>query len=174
MKKIINVITTIIMAVVVILACIFFAPRVFGITPMAVLSGSMEPTFHVGSLVFVKNAELSEVAVGDPITFKMADGETLVTHRAIEVTDEGIKTQGDANESEDGGLVNQSNFVGKAFEFSIPFMGYLAVYMNTKSGIIILVAIVIASLLLSYLPDLFEKKSESEEEGKPNDKKSKS
>lgn len=162
-KKIWNIITTIIMIAMVLLAGVFFAPRVFGITPMAVLSGSMEPNFHVGSLVFVKETDMSNVEVGDPITFKLSE-DTLVTHRAIEITEKGIKTQGDANNSEDGSLVNKSNFVGKAYDFSIPMLGYLAVYINSPAGIIVLVTIVLISMLISYIIDLIYKKEDKDSE----------
>ena len=105
MKKISNILSTLLLIVVVILACIFFVPRLFGIQTMAVLSGSMEPHFHVGSLVFVKDAEITDFEKDDIVTFKIGNGDTVVTHRVTQVTKEGLKTKGDANHSEDGGLV---------------------------------------------------------------------
>ena len=92
MKKISNILSTLLLIVVVILACIFFVPRLFGIQTMAVLSGSMEPHFHVGSLVFVKDAEITDFEKDDIVTFKIGNGDTVVTHRVTQVTKEGLKT----------------------------------------------------------------------------------
>ena len=76
-KKVWNIITTIVVILVILLACIFFVPRLFGITPMAVLSGSMEPTYHVGGLVFVQKVDPSDVEVGDSITFTIGNDTTF-------------------------------------------------------------------------------------------------
>ena len=158
MKKISNILSTLLLIVVVILACIFFVPRLFGIQTLAVLSGSMEPHFHVGSLVFVKDAEITDSEKDDIVTFKIGNGDTVVTHRVTQVTKEGLKTKGDANHSEDGGLVTSANLVGKAFSFSIPVLGYLAVYISSQTGIILLIGAIILVFVLSYIGSLFDKK----------------
>ena len=153
-KKVWNIITTIVVILVILLACIFFVPRLFGITPMAVLSGSMEPTYHVGGLVFVQKVDPSDVEVGDSITFTIGN-DTVVTHRVIEVNKEeqSFKTKGDANDNEDGGSVAFNNVKGRALGFTIPYLGFLAVYLNSTSGIIILVAFILIMMLLSFIVD---------------------
>ena len=158
MKKISNILSTLLLIVVVILACIFFVPRLFGIQTMAVLSGSMEPHFHVGSLVFVKDAEITDFEKDDIVTFKIGNGDTVVTHRVTQVTKPALKTKGDANHSEDGVLVTSANLVGKAYSFSIPVLGYLAVYMSSQTGIILLIGAIILVFVLSYIGSLFDKK----------------
>ncbi|MGL4284256.1 hypothetical protein [Eubacterium aggregans] len=57
MRKAYNIVTTIILILLVGLAAIMMLPRLLGMTPLAVLSGSMEPTYHVGSLIFVKDSD---------------------------------------------------------------------------------------------------------------------
>lgn len=163
MKKISNILSTLLLIIVVALACIFFVPKFFGVTTMAVLSGSMEPNFHVGSLVFVKEADITDFEKGDIVTFKIGNGDTVVTHRVTQVTKEGLKTKGDANNSEDGGSVTSANLVGKAFSFSIPMLGYLAVYMSSQTGIFILIGIILLVFLLSYIGSLFDKKEKGAE-----------
>ena len=157
-KKVWNIITTIVVILVILLACIFFVPRLFGITPMAVLSGSMEPTYHVGGLVFVQKVDPSDVEVGDSITFTIGN-DTVVTHRVIEVNKEeqSFKTKGDANDNEDGGSVAFNNVNGRALGFTIPYLGFLAVYLNSTSGIIILVAFILIMMLLSFIVDQLSK-----------------
>ncbi|MEG0328864.1 MAG: signal peptidase I [Longicatena sp.] len=158
-KKIMNVITSLLMVVMVLFVCIFFAPKLFGIKPLAVLSGSMEPAYHVGSLVFVKETKPADIKVGDAITFKIGTGDTVVTHRVIEIDKENnaFKTKGDNNNVADGGSVAYNNVMGKAFSFSIPLLGYLAVYMSSKAGLIVIVSVIVGIVVLSYLPDLLNK-----------------
>lgn len=179
MKKVYHAVTTIILIVLIIVAAIMTVPRLFGMTPMAVLSGSMEPTFHVGSLVFVKQCDPSDVKQGDPITFKIS-ADTVVTHRVISIdtVNQCFYTKGDANNTPDGGSVSYDNLLGKAV-FTIPQMGYLAVYAQSKSGIIVLVTIILVVLILTFVPDLFfkdddeGKKQEEDKDGKAKKRKKK-
>ena len=53
-KKIWNIISIVIVVVVVALAVLLVGVRVIGFDTYAVLSGSMEPTYHTGSLIYVK------------------------------------------------------------------------------------------------------------------------
>ena len=57
LKKVWNFITTIIVVLVVILAILLVGVRVVGFDVYTVLSGSMEPTYHVGSLIYVKDVD---------------------------------------------------------------------------------------------------------------------
>lgn len=157
-KKVWNIISTIIVGLVVLIACIFFVPRLFSITPMAVLSGSMEPTYHVGSLVFIQKVDPNDVEVGDSITFTIGT-DTVVTHRVIEINkdEQSFNTKGDANDNADGGSVAFSNVKGKALGFSIPYLGFLAVYLNSTTGIILVVAFILIMMLISFIIDQLTK-----------------
>ena len=52
-KKIWNWVSGILVALVVLLAVALAGVRIIGLHPFVVLSGSMEPEYHVGSLIYV-------------------------------------------------------------------------------------------------------------------------
>ena len=164
MKKAYKIFTTLLLIILIAMAAILFLPKLLGMTPLAVLSGSMEPTYHVGSLVYVKDADPAEVQVGDPITFKISD-DTMVTHRVVAIDTEAqtFQTKGDANDNVDGGAVAYQNLVGKPV-FTIPYMGYLAVYANTTTGMIVMVTVILVILILTFLPDFLMKDNDSKGE----------
>ena len=54
------------------------APMVLGYHPVVVLSGSMEPTYHVGSVIYYKATPFEQINVGDPITFVGAEGGAYI------------------------------------------------------------------------------------------------
>lgn len=164
--------TTIIVAIVFILAVLLVFFRLFGYEIYTVMSGSMEPTYHVGSLIYVKPTDANTLQKGDVITF-MADESTVVTHRIDEIItemdDKGVetskfRTKGDANNATDGKLVHYKNVLGKP-DFSIPLLGYFAFYIQRPPGIY--VALVVGTLLLAvvFLP-LFTKGKEGTREKK--------
>lgn len=162
-KKILSLLITI---VIVVLASLFVAPKIFGYSPTAVLSGSMEPLYPVGSLIFVKNIDPTTIVKDDIITFSMGEGNTAVTHRVISVNDDQtFQTKGDANNVEDGTPVTYQRVIGKASGFAIPMLGYIAVYMNTSLGYMIIGAFILILLILSFIGET-QRKGESKNEEK--------
>ena len=157
-KKVWNVITTVVVVLVVILAILLVGVRLIGFQVFTVLSGSMEPTYHVGSLIYVKEVDPADIKIGDPITFVLNENLVVATHRVvdIDIDEEGIiryHTKGDANESEDGGTVHQGNLLGKPV-FTIPYLGYVANFMQNPPGTYISIAGGAVLVLLMFLPEL--------------------
>ena len=158
--KVWNTVCGILIGILLILAVLLAGVRLVGLRPLTVLSGSMEPTYHVGSLIYVKSVDYKDLKAGDVITF-ILDEDTLATHRIVEVVpDEDdpatlrYRTKGDANESEDGSLVHYKNVVGTPV-FTIPALGYIASYIQNPPGTYIALSAGAVLLLLMFIPDLF-------------------
>ena len=157
-RKIWNVVYSVIVAVVVLLAVAFVGVRVVGLQPFTVLSGSMEPTYHTGSLIYVKSVEPQDAHVADPITFVLNEDLVVATNRVIEIDAENERfyTKGDANESADGSPVHFNNLIGVPV-FTIPLLGYVANFVTNPPGMYIALAGVAVLLLLTFVPDLIKK-----------------
>lgn len=160
LKKIWNFVSTVLVAVVVLLALLLAGARIFGLQVFTVLSGSMEPTYHTGSLIYVKKVDPFTIQPGQPITF-MLDEKTVATHRVVGVVPDEedttvirFRTKGDANEAEDGTLVHYKNVIGEPV-FSIPYLGYLAEYIQHPPGMYVAISAGAVLLLLVFIPDIF-------------------
>lgn len=172
LKKLWNVVSRILVALVVLLAIALVGVRLVGIKTYAVVSGSMEPTYPTGSLLYVKSIDIKELKVGDAITF-MADEDTVATHRIIEIIPDEedssvlrFRTQGDANETADGTLVHYKNIIGKPV-FAIPYLGYFAHFVQNPPGLYLAIGFAVVLVLLVFLPDML-----GDDEGKNKKKKS--
>ena len=161
-KRIWNWISSILVASVVLLAVALVGVRIVGLQPYVVLSGSMEPTYPVGSLIYVKSTDYKQLKVGDPITFLVSE-DTVATHRIIEVLpDEDDPntiryfTKGDANDAPDGSSVHYKNIIGKPV-FSIPYLGYVSNYIQAPPGKYVAISGCALLMLLVFLPDIFVK-----------------
>lgn len=159
-KKIWNIITSIIVALAIILAIALVGVRLIGLQVFTVLSGSMEPTYQTGSLIYVKSIDAADIEVGTPLTFVLDEHLTVATHRVVEVHvgDDGFlrfSTKGDANDAVDGGTVHEKNVLGTPI-FTIPKLGYLASYIQSPPGMYVAISVGAILLLLVFLPDLFE------------------
>ena len=171
-KRIWNAVSSIAVALVVILAILLVGARLVGLQVFTVLSGSMEPTYHVGSLIYVKKVDPYTIEVGQPITF-MLDEDTVATHRVVGIVPDEedptvirFRTKGDANDAEDGSLVHYKNVVGMPV-FSIPRLGYVANYIQHPPGMYVAISGCAILVLLTFLPDLFA----DEEKAPPKEKK---
>ncbi len=58
-----------------VLTILLALPGLFGIHPLLVQSGSMEPEYAVGSVIYVRQAELSRLSEGMVVTFCLPDGD---------------------------------------------------------------------------------------------------
>lgn len=157
--KVWNVITTILVAALVIVAILLAGVRLFGLRVYTVLSGSMEPVYHVGSIIYVRSVDPFAIAEGDDITF-MLDEDTIVTHRVVGVVPDEedasvvrFRTKGVANDAEDGTLVHYRNVIGTPV-FTIPYLGYFANYIQQPPGLYIAVSGGIILLILLFVPDI--------------------
>ena len=171
LKKIWNVISSILVALVVLLALLLVGARVVGLQVFTVLSGSMEPTYHTGSLIYVKKVDPYTIKEGQPITF-MLDENTVATHRVVGIVPDEedpavirFRTKGDANEAEDGSLVHYKNVIGTPI-FSIPYLGYVADYIQHPPGMYIAISAGAVLLLLVFIPDIFADDKEKEKKKK--------
>lgn len=177
LQKVWNVVSTIIVALVVILALLLVGARVVGLQVFTVLSGSMEPTYHTGSLIYVKKVDPYTIEPGQPITF-MLDENTIATHRVVGVVPDEedptvirFRTKGDANDAEDGSLVHYKNVIGTPI-FSIPYLGYVADYIQHPPGMYIAISAGAVLLLLVFLPDVFAEEDDKEKDKAKRAKKS--
>lgn len=189
LQKVWNVFTTALVVLVLLVAVLLVGVRLIGMKPLYVMSGSMEPAFHVGSLIFVQETAPADIKVGDPITYTINENGDYSTHRVIEIAifetstrpvtdangqpvldenDEPVYeeyeldetcyyfyTKGDANEAADGLPVYYKNVVGVP-KLTIPYLGYLAHWLQTPKGRILGVAIALVVVILTFLPDLLK------------------
>ena len=168
LRKICNVISALLAVVLLALASVLIVPYFMGYTELAVLTGSMQPTLPVGTLIYVKETDPAQLEVGDVVTYRL-DGDTMVTHRVIEMNPEAetLVTQGDANADPDG-EITFDRIVGK-MDFSIPYLGYISLNIRTPIGIVSICGVLVLIILLTFIPEIFSK--DDEEEKKENEEK---
>lgn len=124
----------------------------------------MEPELPVGSMVFVRQVEPTDIAVGDNVTFYRSDG-AVVTHQVYEIDPvaQTIGTQGIANKNADGIIMHDAEYtpfssVIGTVSFCVPYLGFVNAYCTTMPSLLVVVAVlallVAASMVLDrVVPD---------------------
>lgn len=157
MQKIIKYFINLLITLILILGILFITLFAFGIEPFVVKSGSMQPTIQTGSLSFInKHTKYENIKLNDIIAYETTNG-SKVTHRVINITANGLETKGDSNNISDGITTTKENFIGKNI-FSIPKLGYLINFIQTKNGKLMSITLIAVILTAGILNDSSKKK----------------
>ena len=141
--------------VLLVLVCCIGVPRFFGVNEFNILTGSMYPTYPVGSLVFVQPKDPSSIRPGEVVSYIMNSDLDIVTHRCVanDYDDKMLVTRGDANNSDDSPILYE-NVVGIVV-FSVPYVGGVVDYLtNDNTGRVLGVSILVTVLCLTVLSEM--------------------
>ena len=167
-KKIVHLLAIISYALIIIYAIVCI-PMIFGHHPVVVLSGSMQPTYKVGSVIYYKKVSEKELKEGDVITFN-ANNNKMVSHRIANIDKVLIETKGDANNVSDVNKIRYENVRGKVGKLSIPYVGYYIKMVNDNLTLVVIAAVIIlvSEFLISNAEafDINKKNGRSEENAK--------
>ncbi len=156
-RKIWNVVLTCLLVVALGLTAAFTGSRLVGLTPYAVTSGSMEPLYPVGSIIYVKQASPQDVQVGEAITFYL-NRATVATHQVWAIEGESFRTQGIANRDSGGNIIHDAvpvpfeDLIGKPVA-CLPYLGFLYAAIRTPAGVCALIFLGATVCLISLLMD---------------------
>jgi signal peptidase I len=161
------------------LAATLLIPAALGYQRYVIVSGSMTGAYDRGSIVYDEEVPVSDLKVGDPITYAPppnASPEELVTHRIVwigrnEAGEETFRTKGDANETADPWTFTLDKTDQAKVAFSIPYVGYLLAALSIPTVRMLAIgipAIVVALLILGGIwRDAGEEARRRQEESAP-------
>ena len=134
------IITLTLVTVLALLVAVVVLPGLAGLTPLIVVSGSMEPALHVGDIAVTRRVSPASLKLDDVVTYRL--GSSFNTHRIIRVeeTPQGrrFEVKGDANATPDGELVAPERVVARVV-YSIPRMGFVVAFANSPAGLTLLI-----------------------------------
>ncbi len=120
-------------------------PFLFGISPTAVMTGSMDPEIKAKDLIFLKEVDPDTLKAKEDIICFVKDGE-FITHRISRIeTVDGEKrfyTKGDANNAEDKGYVIASQIQGKVVG-NVAGLGGVIMFLQSPYGLMLVVILLI-------------------------------
>lgn len=144
----------VILMVIVIAACLTLViPKLAGYDSYVVVSGSMEPSIPVGSIVYSEDVDPSLLRTGDVIVFvDPSRGTTPITHRVVSNNPftGSIITKGDANANEDINPVTYDNVIG-IVRAHVPRIGFTAAMFTSSLGKLVAALILLEAWLLTEI-----------------------
>ncbi|MCC8073337.1 MAG: signal peptidase I [Clostridiales bacterium] len=154
-----NFISTLIVAIIAIIAIAFLVIKATGLQVFTIESGSMYPDYPINSLVLVKETDPSEIEVGDVITYVFNDDGVYVTHRVVEIDadSQNFITKGDANTQNDSSPVYWGNVVGKVV-FDVPMIGYPVKVLTDRDNLSWIITVIAIIGVICVTLDIFEKR----------------
>ncbi len=114
------------------LVIVLFSFGYFGVHPLVICSGSMEPTLEVGDVVIIAPVKVDEIKVGDIVEYRSTN--MSIVHRVHNIRKVGghgyqveFITKGDANDIPDPDPVHPDQIVGKVI-LVIPKIGWISLF----------------------------------------------
>ena len=151
--RVCSIIGILMIVAVIILCSLLVLPEMIGFHMYHVISGSMEPTIKVGSLLYVREENVEEIKEEDIIAFYSSVEEgSIITHRVVKnnIVSGAFRTKGDANDTEDPTPVPYENFIGKVV-LTIPYIGQLLTVMTSFYGKIAAACVVLMGVVLNLI-----------------------
>ena len=151
--RVCSIIGILMIVAVIILCSLLVLPEMIGFHMYHVISGSMEPTIKVGSLLYVREENVEEIKEEDIIAFYSSVEEgSIITHRVVKnnIVSGAFRTKGDANDTEDPTPVPYENFIGKVV-LTIPYIGQLFTVMTSFYGKIAAACVVLIGMALNLI-----------------------
>ncbi len=127
-------------------------PRLLGYEVFEVISGSMEPDIPVGSAIYVRAVDATDVQVDEVIAFH--DADAVIAHRVVEnrTTQSEFVTKGDANNTEDSDPISYEALIG-VVALHVPLVGSAMTLYASNVGKIYLMLTLACGVMLNILGD---------------------
>ena len=170
-KKVFNVIVTVVLILLIALVVLIFISRMTGGTPTVfgyhvyrVQTDSMVPTLNVGDVILSKKTAAEDIRLGDIITYRALEGDLAgqtITHRVYQEPElrDGVYyfvTKGDKEGAVPDSEISYDQVEGK-YVRTIPYLDKMYTFFLSPAGLISFVALIIVlfgyemiSLILSY------------------------
>ena len=133
-------------------------PNLLGYKTYVVLSGSMEPAIHTGSVLVALPVSPDSLKVNDVIVYNRSDVSESVTHRIIQVNQDGAQptfmTKGDANQAADAWTVRYGDTAGKIV-LAVPLLGYAYQGIASPQGRLVFLVVPVLVLWLLWLAQIW-------------------
>jgi signal peptidase I len=161
-QRLISVVVTVFMVSACVLAALMVLPTLLGYERYVIISGSMEPTLSVGTIVYDEVVPVEDISVGDIITFVPPPEYGIdepVTHRVVQVVDLNLgqpdqermfRTKGDANDAMDPWRMVLDGPDQARVAHQLPYFGYFYMALQVR-WVQVLVIVVPAIALVVYV-----------------------
>jgi signal peptidase I len=146
-RRVARVVSTLVVAAGLLFGAVLVLPAALGWQRYVIVSGSMTGTYDRGSLVLDEVVPVSELRVGDVITYHPPAGSGptgLVTHRISEIATDKVgrrvfRTKGDANRAADPWTFQLPKGEQARVRLGVPYAGFAVAALSERDLRILLV-----------------------------------
>ena len=155
--------TTVALVLAAAFAALMLLPAAFGLQRYVITGESMTGVYDRGSVVFAEVVPVSELRVGDVITYEppaAAGVDGLITHRIVAIAEDPrrrpvLRTKGDANESRDPWRFRLETSEQARVVADVPYVGYAFAALGIREVRMTLIGIPALVIALSLLAGLW-------------------
>lgn len=163
MSKFLKVIVNLFLICAILVGAAILVPPLMGISTTVIDSSSMDTNLPVGSVTYAKDADVTEIEIGDKV---LSERDAKIYVYEVEEANAASgkfivrNTRNTSGQTEE---ITLRNIVPQVV-VTVPFIGYVMMAMHSVEGLIIIGLVVLFIIILFILSELWKKPDEDEDE----------
>lgn len=141
---------------------LFLAFNIMGYEVIQITGDDMEPDLYSGDVIVIKPVDISDVDIGDIITFQI--GYNKITHKVVSKGNGTVSTQGSNLDTIDALSVMNDNIRGKVLT-KLENGAHFIMFITNPGNMVIVICIVLGLLSIPLIMKVEEKENKDNKKG---------
>ena len=163
MSKVLKFIVNLVVLLSIVVAAALLVPPLLGVDTVINDNSNIETNLPVGAVAYGRQVDTEKLNKGDKILYMEGSAQYVYEIQDMDTTAGSYKVKDVYNKNSDAESITLQDKVSKAV-ITIPFIGYVAIALQSKTGLMVVGAVIILLIILFILSEVLRRGDDDEEE----------
>ena len=163
MSKVLKFIVNLVVLLSIVVAAALLVPPLLGVDTVINDNSNIETNLPVGAVAYGRQVDTEKLNKGDKILYMEGSAQYVYEIQDMDTTAGSYKVKDVYNKNSDEESITLQDKVSKAV-ITIPFIGYVAIALQSKTGLMVVGAVIILLIILFILSEVLRRGDDDEEE----------
>lgn len=163
MSKVLKFIVNLVVLLSIVVGAALLVPPLLGVDTVINDNSNIETNLPVGAVAYGRQVDTEKLNKGDKILYMEGSAQYVYEIQDMDTTAGSYKVKDVYNKNSDAESITLQDKVSKAV-ITIPFIGYVAIALQSKTGLMVVGAVIILLIILFILSEVLRRGDDDEEE----------
>lgn len=163
MSKVLKFIVNLVVLLSIVVAAALLVPPLLGVDTVINDNSNIETNLPVGAVAYGRQVDTEKLKKEDKILYMEGSAQYVYEIQDMDTTAGSYKVKDVYNKNSDAESITLQDKVSKAV-ITIPFIGYVAIALQSKTGLMVVGAVIILLIILFILSEVLRRGDDDEEE----------
>lgn len=163
MSKVLKFIVNLVVLLSIVVAAALLVPPLLGVDTVINDNSNIETNLPVGAVAYGRQVDTEKLNKGDKILYMEGSAQYVYEIQDMDTTAGSYKVKDVYNKNSDAESITLQDKVSKAV-ITIPFIGYAAIALQSKTGLMVVGVVIILLIILFILSEVLRRGDDDEEE----------